>query len=280
MVQNSMSNNPLSAYFRRPAIYIKLPSNGNFWPAGSLEITDNGELAVYPMTAVDEISYRTPDALFNGQALVDVVQSCIPSIKNAWDIPSIDLDTILVAIRIASYNSEMDIDTTCPKCGELSSYTLDLHDVLQRLKVPDYGSSLNVGEMRIHFRPLDYRQVTHNNILQFEEQKIVSVIGDAEMDEEQKMKILGEAFQKINNLTFRAIQEGIEYIQTPEAQVSDQEFIKEYLINCDRNVYKTIREHIINLKTESEMKPLQIVCDSCSNEYQQPFTLDMANFFE
>ena len=56
-------NNPLKQYFRQPAIYIRLPSQGKNYPEGSLNMPPTGELAVYPMTAIDEITYRTPDAL-------------------------------------------------------------------------------------------------------------------------------------------------------------------------------------------------------------------------
>lgn len=59
----TQSANPLKQFFRQPAIYLRLPSNGDFWPAGSLQMTPNSELPVYPMTAIDEITYRTPDAL-------------------------------------------------------------------------------------------------------------------------------------------------------------------------------------------------------------------------
>ena len=62
MAQN---DNPLRRYFRQPAIYIRLPSAGKFYPPGTLDMPANNELPVLPMTAVDEIVSRTPDALFN-----------------------------------------------------------------------------------------------------------------------------------------------------------------------------------------------------------------------
>ena len=43
--------NPLKAFFRQPAIYLKLPSNGSFWPEDSVDFPHNRELPVYPMTA-------------------------------------------------------------------------------------------------------------------------------------------------------------------------------------------------------------------------------------
>ena len=97
----TQSANPLRQYFRQPAIYLRLPTSGDHWPEGSINIPPNGELPVLPMTAIDEITYRTPDALFNGQAVVDVIQSCVPSIKNAWAAPAPDINALLTAVRIA-----------------------------------------------------------------------------------------------------------------------------------------------------------------------------------
>jgi len=74
--------NPLAGLMRQPKIYIKLPSGGQYWPQGSIVIPENGDLPVYSMTAKDELLLKIPDALMNGQAIVEVIQNCIPSIKN------------------------------------------------------------------------------------------------------------------------------------------------------------------------------------------------------
>ena len=108
----TQTSNPLQQFFRQPALYIRLPSEGRQWPPGSINMPPNQEIPVLPMNAIDEITYRTPDALFNGSATVNVIQSCIPNIRDAWAVPVSDLDAILVAIRIASYGHSMDIETT------------------------------------------------------------------------------------------------------------------------------------------------------------------------
>jgi hypothetical protein len=51
-----MNNNPLRQYFRRPAVYIKLPSGGLGYAKDVLEIPESGDFPVYPMTAIDEIT--------------------------------------------------------------------------------------------------------------------------------------------------------------------------------------------------------------------------------
>jgi len=211
-----MSDNPLSNYFRRPSIYITLPSKGKFYPEGTLEMTENNELPVYPMTAVDEITYRTPDALFNGTSIIEVIQSCMPNIKNAWVIPSIDLDTILSAIRIASYGHTLEIGTTCPKCEEEAEYGIDLRTIIEQLDVGEYNSSINVGDLEIHIRPLSYKDINAGSLVQFEEQQIANVLEDAEMSEEEKLKLLSKTFKKISEMTIATMGKSIEYIKTPK----------------------------------------------------------------
>ena len=129
--------NPLKQFFRQPSIYLSLPSGGHHWPATALTMPENRELPVYPMTAIDEITYSTPDALFSGQAVINVVHSCVPNIKNAWEIPGIDLNAVLIAIRIASYGHEMELATRCPKCETESDFGIDLRMVLDSIREPD-----------------------------------------------------------------------------------------------------------------------------------------------
>ena len=271
--------NPLRQYFRQPAIYVKLPSQGKNYPAGTLNIPATGELPVYPMTAIDEITYRTPDALFNGQATVNVIQSCVPDIKDAWAVPSIDVDTLLVAIRIATYGHEMNFETTCPKCQHESERVMDMRTVLDTIGSADYGQTIRTGDMEIFFKPLSYKNMNDNNQMQFESQKLLSGLPDNELPDAAKMSALGDALKKITEITVSAMSQSIAAIKTPQALVSEPEFIREFLTNCDRIVFNQIRDFIVDLKTKSEMQPLKIACSDCQHEYEQSITLDMTSFF-
>ena len=274
-----MSNNPLSGYFRQPSIYITLPSGGKYWGKDCLEMPETGELPVYPMTAMDEIAYRTPDALFNGDAVVRVVQSCIPAIKNAWGMPACDVDSILTGIRIASYGHGMDIDTVCPACSAESTFTLDLRHVVDQFRSPDYTSVVTAGDLEIHFRPLNYKQTTKIQQSQFQEQKTISILEDAELDDLDKLSRIAEAFQKVSVMSLNVVAQAVQYIKTPDTNVVEREHIAEFFQNCDQKVYNRVREHIVSLNESVTLKPLHITCDECSHEWDQPFTLDMANFF-
>jgi len=273
-------NNPLKQYFRQPAIYIKLPSQGNNYPAGSLTMPPTGELPVYAMTAIDEITYRTPDALYNGQATVNVIQSCIPDIKDGWGIPSADIDTLLVAIRIASYGHDMDFNSQCPACNHESERTLDLRTVLDSIKAPDYTKNLAWGDMEIYFKPLSYKNLNDNNQMQFENQKLLQILPDSAVPDSEKMTALSAALRKITDITVSSLAQSIAAVKTPQALVSEAGFIDEFLKNCDRELFNQIRDRIIELKVQSEMQPLKLACTECNHEYEQSITLDMASFFE
>jgi hypothetical protein len=274
-----MSNNPLTQYFRQPAIYVKLPSDGKYYPDAALTIPANRELPVYPMTAIDEISYRTPDALFNGSAVINVIKSCIPDIKDPWSIPAMDVDTILVAIRIASYGHNMEISTTCPFCQNEADYGLDLRGVMDRMKTPDYTIPVIDGDLEIYFRPMTYKNLNENNQKQFEEQKMLQVLPSADIPEEQRMSALSAALMKITEITIHAIAQSIASVKTPNALVSEPEFIEDMLKNCDRRLFAKIRDHIINVKSDAEIQPMTLQCSGCAKEYQQTVTLDMTSFF-
>ena len=273
-------DNPLRRHFRQPVIHLRLPSGGRFYPPGALNMPPSGELPVLPMTAVDEIVTRTPDALFNGSAIPDIVSSCIPAIRDPWSIPSVDLNTILVAMRLASYGHKMDVTSTCPNCKNNNEFDLDLRLIMDSLKTPDYDTPLVLGDLTISFVPLSYRQINQNSQMQFEDQKLMQALNSTDMDTEQRLTMLSESFKKITALTIRAIAVSISSIQTPDALVTEPEFILEFLNNCEKDLFQQIRDHAIALRQAGEIKPLDITCSECSTKYTQDFSLDMSNFFE
>jgi hypothetical protein len=274
-----MSNNPLTQYFRQPAVYIRLPSEGKYYPEGAIAMPVNQELPVYPMTAIDEITYKTPDALFNGNAVVNVIKSCIPAIRDPWGIPAMDVDTILVAIRMASYGTTMEITTTCPHCSNEADYGIDLRKMLENMKAPDYSKPVIDGDLEIYFKPMSYRNLNENNQRQFEEQKILQILPDAGMPDEQRMSALSAALIKITEITVNALAQSVAAVKTPDALVSEPEYIEDMLKNCDRRLFGKIRDHIVDAKLSAEIQPLKISCGACTKEYQQAITLDMTSFF-
>ena len=274
-----MDNNPLRQYFRRPAVYISLPSKGEGYSSEDLEMPETNELPVYPMTAIDEITARTPDALFNGTAVAELIKSCVPGIKDPWQISSVDLDSILIAIKAASGGENLELDSTCPSCQEMSTYQVNLIGILSSLEPGQYDTILEVGDLKIKFKPLTYKEINDGATAQFEVQRIFMNLANLE-DQEERNKVSHQALENITRVTMELISSAIEYIETPGITVNEKEFIFDFLQHCDRNVYLQIREHNTVLKQATEVKPLKMTCSSCEFEYEQAFTLNPADFFE
>lgn len=273
-----MSDNPLKQYFRRPAVYIKLPSNGEGYPEGAIDFPENGELPIYPMTSIDEITSRTPDALFNGTAVVELIRSCVPNIKDPWSVTNVDLDPILIAIRAASFGTLMEIDTKCPSCEEEAKYDVNLSTLMNEFKPGDYKTTMKLNDVQVKFSPMPYTEITKASLAQFELQKTLQILMNIENEDERNTKT-GEAMKRLNDTYLDLITQVISYIKVPDATVFEKEFIKEFLQNCDKKTYDSIRDHSIELRQSTELKPLKIKCMHCSHEYEQSFTVNISDFF-
>jgi predicted Zn-ribbon and HTH transcriptional regulator len=273
-----MDNNPLKQYFRRPAVYIRLPSGGKYYSSDVIETSETGEYPVYPMTAIDEISARTPDALFNGTAVADLIKSCIPAVKDPWSINSIDMDAVLIGIRAASGGDTLDVDSKCPECDTESTYGINLVGVLSTLKPGDYSKLLEIGELKIKFRPLMYREMNQASMAQFEVQKHFDQLYKIE-DDALRNDSVKEALEKITFLTMDILSQTIEFVETPNGIVDDKSYILDFLKNCDKEAYIKIRDYSSVLKEDTEIKPADITCSNCGHQYKQAYAINPTDFF-
>ena len=284
---NQPQDNPLSGYMRQPKIYIKLPSGGAYWPRNSLDIPETGDLAVYSMTAKDEITFKTPDALLNGQAVVDVIQSCIPAIKDAWKCPNMDLDTLLIAIRLASYGEMMEITHTVPGTKEQVTHNVDLRLLLDQLSsVGLWEDSVELGnELTCFVRPLNYKDITASSLRTFESQRMMQSVTDETVSEEQRIKILNQTFDSIADINFELIINSIMAVQTADTIVEDKTFIREFLQNSDKTIFEKIQNHLTQMRNRNTLKLLRFqatdeqIAAGAPAEYELPIRMDNADFF-
>lgn len=274
----TVQNNPLRQFFRRPAVFLTLPSGGKYYEEGVIRPTDNGELPVYPMTAIDEITARTPDALFNGEGMAQIIQSCVPNILKPWAINNVDLDAIFIAIRSASGENDMTMDSNCPKCTETNTFTVELNKILPQLKCPNFEEPLIINDLQIKFRPLNYKELNQIGLEQFEIQRIFTNL-DAIEDAVERSEQTKIALKKVTDTTMKLIAMAIDYVVAGSERVDNKDFIMDFLVNCDKNVYVEIRDYTTKIREAAQIKPLKAKCSACGNEYEQPFTLNLSDFF-
>jgi hypothetical protein len=285
-ISNQFQQNPLAMFMRQPKIFIRLPSNGEYWPNGSLEISSTGDYPVYSMTAQDELMLKIPDALMNGQAIVEVIQHCIPNIKNAWDVPSTDIDVILIAIRLATYGEKM---TTPITFGEVEmDYVIDLRTVMDTLLNQinwDPIVSIN-DDLTVFVRPINYKQMSYTALQAFETQKIIQMSNNEQINDIDKIAMFKESFTKLTNVTIGMVAESIFKIDSSQGSTDNPKFIQEFINNLDKSVFDKIQNHLEKLKEQNSIKPVIV---NVTDEMRQngitgdtieiPMTFDASTFF-
>jgi hypothetical protein len=276
----STQSNPLASFFRRPVIHTRLPSAGAFWEDGALDLPVTGEIPIYPMTTGDEITLRTPDALLNGAGVISVIKSCCPNIIDPWKMPSVDVDAILIAIRIASYGGTMELDAKCPHCSEENTYEIDLNPVLTSIKCPNYSDIVKFNGLEIKLQPQPYFSVNKTNMISYEEQRIYQTITSQDLTAEEKAKQFEERLQRLVDLNMKIIVDSTEYIKSPNGDiVTSKEFLKEFYTMTGRDIVKLVRDWLDSAAKEVAIKPVHVTCGDCSKEFDLTITFDYAHFF-
>lgn len=272
-----MTQNPLQNYFRQPKIFLKLPSIGRFNSSDSIS-GDVSKLPVYGMTGMDQIIIKTPDALLNGESTARIIQSCCPNILNPWEVTSIDIDSILVAIKIATYGNKISIDGECSKCGTENSYDVDLSSVLEYYNTCKFNSSIIIDDLVIKIKPLTYKLSTQYSLESFTLQK--QLLQSQELDDNLKQEVLSNIFTEFGKLQAKVITSSIEQIETPTTVVSEFGFIKEWVDNCDQTNIAKIKEVLDNNGKIWKNPPVNTVCSNCGHMDKTDLEIDQSSFFD
>ena len=280
------NTNPLNKYFRQASIYVALPS-GTDYPPEVVSPSKTGEIGVMPMTARDEIKFKTPDALMNGQGIVDVIQSCVPDIKDAWQVKSYDLDTILIAIRIATYGETMDINFNVPGTKETASHTVNLPALLDQIRLSKVEDSFVMADgLKVTVNPLTYKDMTTTSMQTFQQSKMYSTVQGSEMPDEEKQKRFNEAFKTLTELNASLLQKNIRSMTMADGtEITDAAHIKEFMDKANTKLVKEIEDKLTALRAQGAVKPLKLkateaqIKSGAPANYEVPVTFDSSNFF-
>lgn len=277
------SKNPLAQYFREPGIYTKLPSKGNY-NQNEIDFTVNGEIGIYPMTAKDEIWFKNPDALLNGDAIEKVLESCCPDVKNVRNLPINDINVILLGLRYSSFGKLLQLKTKCPKCKTDNVFAVDIEDLLQNISFlePEYTLKLQ-NNMKIYLKPYSYDCMVKATMVTFEEAKILQVMQKQDLSEKERKEMITKSFSNIQDLSIYLMARSIEKIITPDGQVvKDIEFIGEWLSKIDRQTFISLRDKFDEINSIGVPKNYHVTCqnEKCKHEFPVEISYDPASFFE
>lgn len=276
-----MSNNPLSKLYRNKSIFIQLPSKGKYYTSG-IDLSIDGELGIMPMTAYDEISLKSPDSLFNGDGLINLIKSCVPDIKNPEEIPSCDIDPIIIGIRAAN-NKILETEVECPHCKTEQIFNLDLSILLSSFTPINEDNTVILSEnTKVIIRPYSLRSQLKTNIQTFHQMRMEAILNNNDsISDEKKLELFNTAFAEATKLTIELVADNIVAVELDNVTVTEKEHIFEWVQNMDKQTYKIIVDKIKELSSNTLDKTMTVQCSNseCNNTFETLVDLNPVSFF-
>jgi hypothetical protein len=277
--------NPLAQYYRRPGTYIGLPSQGRFYK-NTPTMSDTNELAIYPMTAKDELALKNPDALLNGEALKQVIASVCPDIVNVNEIPAPDIDAILVAMRMASYGDDMELDVShnCKESeGRSQRVTVGLGAILSTLKeIPESMGIVTLSSgVKVTLKPYTLESQSKLLRIQFTTMRQLQA---AEANEnitiDQKAEIANRGYDALVMLSQEILAGSIISVTLPDGiEVTNYAHIYEWVKNLDRASNDRLDQELKRFGEYGITRILKVKCEHCGEDYKTDMLFDPTSFF-
>ena len=280
-MDQQFQNNPLKQYFRAIKLYISLPSGTSYYPSETVTFTDKGEIGVLPMTGKDELSLKNPDALLNGEALIEVLTSCVPSIKNPRALLTNDIDALITAIRYATYNDSLETTINCPKCYHENTYKLDLQYALDNITYLDSEYVVNLDNgLSIFVQPYKFPDLLKSLHSQFERNKLARAVESETITDEQKSNIFKKAFVEMAVTKFDLMCNAILKVvdESKNVDVSDKKFIKDFLQNIDKKSLDKISDQVDKINQIGIKKVFTAKCEKCLHQWESEIDFNPVNF--
>ena len=287
--------NPLKQYTRIPKVYLKLPSMGKFYPANFINYSPNGEVGVKALTAADDMVLNNSDALLNGDAVFQVLKSCIDC-RDVKQLLLPDVNSIMLAIRSASKGDKIKFETNCPHCKKdhteevsilkLLSATVDIDSVSDKTK---YVIETPDATLIVNIKPSPYTDVTEANLLSFEQARLVQFFRNSkDISDEVKKEKMKEAFDKIIKLQQRIFVNSVEKVDIIQKNgedeivtaVTDKAHIAEFIRDLEDSHAKKINEQLEVLNSQiGTPDTIEVLCE-CEKSFKLEVKFDPVNFSE
>ena len=281
----SNNQNPLQGYFRSPKLYTKVPSQGLFYNDDDvIDMPENGELAIFPMTAKDEMIMKNPDALLNGESVATVIQSCVPAVKKPRSLISNDVDALLIAIQGATYGDEVNISGTCPECEEPIESVASIEMALDTMSIVEESYVHKTADgLELEIRPFTYESSVKAGIANFQTSRSLQSIQEID-DEVEQLRQFNTNFMQVAALNFELIVDSVASVRGKDAEgeeflVTDRNNIREFLENSESSVGKAVEAKIADVNKVGVNKEVQLECEKCEVQFTKEIGFDPVNFF-
>lgn len=290
--------NTLGNIYRIPKINVNLPSGSKFYSQDEVNLSMDGSLPVRAMTARDELMLKSPDALLNGDALIHIIQSCVPEIKNVKKLLAPDVEAILLGVFHSSYGPNLQFQAVCPnpECNHKNDFELTIRHLLDSAPIMDIPKKveLDLGiienvptKLIAYVTPYTYETNTRHQLTVFHHNKMLQIMSNDAIDDEKKLKTFNECFSKIVELKFENAVECIKKIEKVEiinneekvTVVNDPKELRDFIFNAERSLIDPITSAIDSLNVSSIEKTFKAECSKCHHQWDASVEFNPISFF-
>ena len=260
-------NNPLAIFQRKPQPLLKLPSNGRWWAPNSLE--NNSIIEVLSMTGRDEFMLLNANPILLNSVLVELIQRCIPAVKDAWQMPKVDMDAAIIAIRIASYGNMMKTVHQCPNCKADNIIDVDLHDMIDNITLPDFDQPIYINDdIAFYVKPTTMKDSETIALSQTRRLALLAEITKQDINQEEQAKLINDNLWQLTDDAVKMMSYNIDRVIAKGAVVSDPQFIQQWIMDADRESYDKINRGINDKLDEYKMPRYSTECSACGTNFQ------------
>jgi len=274
------TSNPLFQYFKPPGIYVNLPSQGKFY-TNKPKLTDQNEILVKAMTAKDELSFKAPDLLMNGESLIEVINSCVPDIEDPNEMPNCDFNIIMLAIRLATYGSELSYSAFCEKCEESNDFGVDIERLLDRIEPISDSYYVQLDQLKVYLKQYTLKSQIKSALARFEQATITnSILSNEELSQAEKTLEFNKSFNVLAKMTYEVVLDSIIKIETPTNEIIDnREYITEWLYQIGKKHYDVISNKLEEITKDGFDNLVEFNCNKCNESNKVPIVFDPTSFF-
>lgn len=273
-----------------PPIDIQLPTRGIFYRPGILkEGVDPNHIEVRTLGVMDEFKYRDPFLLVSGKAIDHLIgHLCGDQILMPEQMCEIDIETILIAARLASYGPGLNVTHSCTMmvkdkdgvesvCANANTVAVDLHQHILRfgpiedeerfeVKLPRVGQT-------VYLKPVPYQTTIDmmRNVMANRRNVEGLDLGNTDfVMEPEKFAKYEDVLNLSADIQIKAILDCIWAVKTRSGNVvEDPTQIGPWIFELPKSDHDVISKRIADITEDlRKLSLLTYACGACGQENQ------------
>ena len=183
--------NPLLAKknARLPGTVFRLPSKGIFYEGTNILSDDavDGEVLIYPMRLRDELRMKAIDSIFQGTAVTETIEYCVPQVNEADKLVAEDVDYILTVIKKLTHGDTITYKDVCFQLDDADEEArAKIVEQMAKSEMDDSAREKEYGLSDEIRKRIESGEEFSMDLLELEEQKMAEAQGqDGEVIEKE-----------------------------------------------------------------------------------------------